>query len=185
MDIKKNESKKEELINDIVSLFSNPFYNELPSSIRIIFEDIHINRNHWRIRDLNSNSYEMFFELLVENGLLIETEYKVENNFEFTKFIPTNKFDKVWIQLCKEIEKSLLQHIPFKAYLEKYAEDNNLEINIVKKEFIEQFQNKNDDNELFKLMLELAIFIKDENEYKIIYDTKDRWFNNFINWLNN
>lgn len=185
--------KREDLINDIVGIFSFNDITFTPAEIRSLFEQLD------KFRQIHvTYDFDPIINILEDYELLIcveviDGEYADKKIF---RYIPTPKLIDNWVSYMSEIEKRTLDHIPFKGMLEEYAKNLSVDISWVKKDTRELMQLENYDeklerNPLYDLLQDFGIINYDfeDGEYKKLHDSRgdgsDRWYSAFIYWLNN
>ncbi len=179
--------KREDLINDIVGLFNDGRSIDTPNDLRDLFKRIEEYRTIYN----DDKLYVGVFDILEDYELLIGVETFEENGSEYTRYIPSQKLIDNWVSYINEIEKKVLDFIPFKFYIEEYAKNNSLDLNMVKKEVNEmislpKWSEEHSGNPLYELLQDLYIILYDESDNKVTdwrWDGSDRWFNSFLDWI--
>lgn len=175
---------KENLIEELVSLFSDGLALFYPSHLRQVISTI-LNEGNYLMEEYSVD--KELLDVLCEYELIFEIgESKYKGNV-FYKYIPTEKLTSVWINVCNEVEKRSLDFVPYIRYINEFSVENNVELNELKDQvknalLIKEY-NSLPEGEFIDMLLDIGV-LSFNNEFEYVeVNNSDRWYRSFLDWI--
>ena len=178
--------KRDDLVNELGNVFNAKFIDYTPISVRELFDEALTTGEVY----LQEDTMIDLIDVLLEYELFILVDEVETDGIVFNKYIPTTPLKDNWRVYSQELEKRVLDFIPYKDTVIEFAEVNELDIDEVKKNVNDGMINIESVNSEIKDLISKMGLLVSGNVNLINYWTTNvwkidnRWFKSFVNWLN-